>query len=116
MPLHEDVIAGGDAANVGEFRGVVLNGGILPRLVERGRLDNDAERRSILRRKLVEIIGRLEAARARHVLRDDRRLPGNMLAEMARDQTPVEIVAAACGVADDDGDGPARKELLDRLG
>jgi len=39
-----------------------------------------------------------------------------MLAEVARDQAPVEIVAAAGGVADDDRDSPARKERLDRLG
>jgi hypothetical protein len=39
-----------------------------------------------------------------------------VLAEVARDDAAIEIVAAACGVADDDRDGASRKQLLDRLG
>ena len=40
----------------------------------------------------------------------------DVLAEMARDQPAVEVVAAAGGVADRDGDGLAREERLGRLG
>jgi hypothetical protein len=116
MPLHEDVVAGGDAAQIGEFSRVVLDGGIGQRLFEGGRFDDDPKRRSILRRDLVEIVRGLEAACARHVLRDDRRLTGNVFAEVARDHAPIEIVAAARGVADGDRDGLAREKFVDRLG
>ena len=47
------------------------------------------------------IIRRLEAAGARHVLRDDRRIARNVLAHMLREHASVEIVAAAGREADD---------------
>jgi hypothetical protein len=115
MPLHEDVVAGGDTADIAESGRVILHGGIGQRLLERGGFDDDPERRSVLRRDLVEIIRGLEAPCSRHVLRNDRRLTRNVPAEMARDHAAVEIVAAAGGVADGDGERLAREELLDRL-
>ena len=48
-----------------------------------------------------------DAAGARHVLRHDGRLARNVLAEMARQQPPIEVVAAADAVADDERDGLA---------
>ncbi len=116
MPLHEDVVAGRDAADIGELGRVVLHGGIGERLLERGGLDDDAERRSVLGRDLVEIVGGLEAAGARHVLRNEGRLSRNVLAQVARHHAAVEIVAAARGVADGDRDGLAGEELVGRLG
>ena len=115
VPLHEDVVAGGDPADIGELRRVVLHGGIGERLFERGGFDHDPERRAVLGRDLVEIVRGLEAAGARHVLRDQRRLSGNVLAQMARHHAAVEIVAAARGVADGDRDGLAGEEWLGRL-
>ena len=112
---YEDVVAGGDAADIGELRRVVLHGGIGERLLERGGFDHDPERGAVLGR-LVEIVRGLEAAGARHVLRDQRRLSGDVLAQVARHHAAVEIVAAARGVADGDGDGLAGEELLGRLG
>src|SRR5262249_5908981 len=64
---------------------------------------------------LVEVVRGLERARSRHVLCNHRWLAGNMPAEVARDHAAVEIVAAAGGVADGDGDGLAREELIDPL-
>ena len=106
----------GDAADIGELRRVVLHGGIGERLLERGGFYHDPERGAVLGRDLVEIIGGLEAAGARHVLRDQGRLSGDVLAQVARHHAAVEIVAAARGVADGDGDGLAGEERLGRLG
>jgi hypothetical protein len=77
--------------------------------------DHDPERGAVLGRDLVEIVRGLEAAGARHVLRDQRRLSRNVLAQVARHHAAVEIVAAARGVADGDRDGLAGEELLGRL-
>jgi len=89
-----------------------LHGRIAERLLERRRLNDDAKRGAVLRGDLVDVVRGLEAAGAGHVLRHDGRLSGNVLAEMARDQAAVEIVAAAGGVTDRDGDGLAREERV----
>src|SRR5437016_5870642 len=81
---------------------------------EGNRFEDDAECGAVARRDLVDVIRGLEAAGARHVLRDDGRLAGNVLAEMARDQPAVEVVAAAGGIADRDRDDLAGEERLAR--
>src|SRR5258707_14485911 len=64
---------------------------------------------------IVDIIGRRETARARHVLHDDARSARDMLAEVARHQTRLSIVAAARAGADDERYLPAGVELRNRL-
>ena len=76
--------------------------------------NHDPERGAVLGRDLVEIVGGLEAAGARHVLRDQRRLSRNVLAQVARHHAAVEI-GGARGAADGDRDGLAREERLGRL-
>jgi hypothetical protein len=58
---------------------------------------------------------RQEAAGAGLILRHDRGLSGNVLAEMAGEQPPESVVAAAGRVADDEIDGLAGVELFRRL-
>ena len=56
-----------------------------------------------------------DAARARHVLDDDRRVAGDVRGEMLGEDAAVEIVAAAGAGADQDRDGLALVEIGDAL-
>ena len=71
-----------------------------------------ADRRAVFRRRLEQIVRRLEAAGAGQVLRHDVGLAGNMLAEMTRDEPAVDVVAGAGPVSDRQRDGAARERLL----
>src|SRR5262249_23186425 len=64
--------------------------------------------------QLLNVI-RQEAAGTGLVLRHDRGLSRNMLAEMAGEQPPEGVIAAARRVADDEIDGLAGVELFRRL-
>ncbi len=68
--------------------------------------------RAVLRCDVVEIVRRDHAAGARHVARDDGRVAGNMLAEMARDEARIGVVGAARPDRNDDRDGLAAVEVL----
>ena len=59
---------------------------------------------AVLRRDIVEIIGRADAAGAGHVLRHDVRLARQEPADMPGDQAAVGVVAAAWRGRDDEGD------------
>ena len=72
----------------------------------------NADSGAVLRRDVVEIIDQLERARARHVLRHDLRIAGNMAAEIARQRAAIEVVAAAGGKADQHVDGFAGIEII----
>ena len=63
----------------------------------------------------VEIINRLEAAGAEHVLHDERRIAGNVTAEVAHQQARVEVVGRAGPRKHDHRDLAALVELLRRL-
>src|SRR5262249_208059 len=60
----------------------------------------------------VEVLHRLQARSARHVLHGDARLPGDMAADVPGENAGIGIVAATRGRADHDGD---RLELDGRL-
>src|SRR6516162_9157146 len=62
----------------------------------------------------VKKIGGGNARRRRHVLNDDRRLPGNMPGEVSREEAPGKIVVVADGVADDQSDLLVLVEILRR--
>ncbi len=62
------------------------------------------------------IIGHLDAAGAGHVLRHDRGVAWNVLAEMAGDEPRLQVVFAADADADQHIDGLAAVEFGDRLG
>ena len=59
---------------------------------------------------------RLQRAGARHVLRHDGRIAGDVLADVAGEMPRVEVVAAADREADHEVDGLALVELLDASG
>src|SRR4029453_9626800 len=64
----------------------------------------------------INIIRRLEASRAGHVLRHDGGTARNILAEMPRQKPPIGIVAAAHAVADEERNGFALVKILDAGG
>jgi hypothetical protein len=66
--------------------------------------------------KAVPSLGALQAAGARHIVDDDRRLAGNVLAHVLSQKTAVDVVAAAGAVADDHGDRLAFVEIFHRIG
>ena len=70
---------------------------------------------AVLRRDVVEIIGELERARARHVLHHDRRIARDMPAEMAGEDAGVGVIAAAGAIADDQVEVLAAIEVGDRV-
>src|SRR4029079_2491469 len=69
--------------------------------IERQRLIDAAEHGAVLRCDRIEILDRALAACSRHVLRDDRWISGDMLAEEFGGHPPVEIIAPTDAVADD---------------
>jgi len=73
-----------------------------------------SEHRAVARRLRVEKIGGGDAGRRRHVLNDDRRLAGNMLGEVSREEAPGKIVVVADGVSDDQSDLLVLVEILRR--
>ena len=88
-----------------EFGGVYSEFRRAEDLVEVDRLIQHANRRAVLARHIVEIIGGADAARAGHVLRDDGWTAVQMPSDMARDQAAIGIVAAADRGPDHEGDG-----------
>ena len=107
-----DVDIGGEAAEIAELAGVELG-----RAADHGRgerLRQAAERGAVLRRHLGHVLGGDEAAGARHVLRQDRRVARNAGAGTRR--RAGRVVAAARSVADEHADGLAAVEVGDRIG
>src|SRR6266550_7215280 len=72
----------------------------------------DADDGAVLGRDIEDRVHREEAAGAGLVLRHDRRLSRNVLAEMTGEEPPQCVVAAAGRIADDEIDGLAGVELL----
>jgi len=71
--------------------------------VERG-IDR-AKRQAVGLSDAVNVVRADDVTGTRHVLHDDRRIAGNMLANMTRRKPRPKIVAAARGRRHDDGDG-----------
>ena len=66
-----------------------------------------ADNGAVLRRRRSRVVARPAGAGARHVLRHDGRMAGDVLADMARDRRRIEVVAAADREADQEGDSLA---------
>ena len=90
---------------------VALHGGI-----ERQGLREHAEHGAVARGRIVHVLGRHEAAAARHVLRHDRRLARDVPAQELRSRPTVQVVAPADAVADEHAQRLAAVEVLDRIG
>ena len=112
---HSDVDHRGEAAEIVKLCRVD------PQLLidQRGHrqlLGDAAEVRAVLRRDLVQIFDRLEAAGSRHVHRDDGRVAGDVAAEKFGGEPAVEVVAAAGAVADDQRARSCRDRSLRQAG
>ncbi len=112
MPLHEDIVAGGDPPDIGKLAGVVLRRRIVQCLFQCRRFDDNGERRAVPGCHFVDVIGGLQASGARHVLSNDRWLAGEMLTEVPCHQPPIEIITAAGRIADRDRDRFLGEELV----
>ena len=112
-PGDHDVVDRHHVADPVEIAHVELDAGLAERLVGRRCLAEHGEDGAVLRRDLVEPVRGAAAAGARHVLRDHGRLAGNLLAEEAREQLGIDVVAAAGTIADDQPHGLAAIELGD---
>ena len=113
---HQDEGVAGEArrrAEPGELARVELDAGIVGD--QSDQCNVAAEQReggAVLRRQRVEVVGRAQAAGARHVLHHDAGIAGNVAADMAREQTREAVIAAAGAVADDQVDLPAAVEIF----
>ena len=105
----------GEAAEPGEFQRIELDVGGAANAALRDAAVELREHGAVLRRRVVQMIGRHQAARTRHVLCDDARMAWNETGKMLSDQPAGDIVEAARAEADDERDRPALVELLDRL-
>ena len=72
----------------------------------------DPHHRAVLRRGQVEIAHRGQAPGARHVLHDDGRIAGNVIADIARQHARIIVVAAGRREADHDGEELALVEIV----
>ena len=116
VPHHADADLVIGAADPVEPVAVELRGLVAEQRIEAGAAADGADHRAVLVGDVVEPVGEPQAAGAFHVLRRHLRIAGNVLAEMARDQPRVDVVAAADAVADHHVDGLALVELGRRLG
>ncbi len=102
---HAHLVIG--AADPVELGAVELRAGLPEQRIERGAAADSAEHAAVPRRGGGEPVGETDARRALHVLRHHRGVAGKVLAEVARQQTGIEVVAAADAVAGVDVDGLA---------
>ena len=75
---------------------------------------NESDHAAVARGGAEQIIHGNQAAGAWHVLHHDRRIAGNMSADIAADRSGEGVVAAAGAAADDECNGFAFVELVDR--
>src|SRR4051794_17599281 len=93
-----DLIIG--AADPGELVAVELRLLVSEQRIEASAAADGAEHRAVLGRDVVEPVSEAEAAGALHVLRRHRRIAGDVLAHVTRDQPGIDVIAAAHAVAD----------------
>jgi hypothetical protein len=85
------------------------------RLVGGEALADDADHGPVARRDLRHVVGGRDAAAARHVDRDERRIAGNVLAHEAGEEARIFIVVAARRGAHDETDLLALIEVAHRV-
>ena len=107
------VDVGHRAPDIRHFRHVDLAG--VHQAVERERLGKTGKGRAVLGRHFVHVLCCDEAAGARHILRDDRRIARQVSRQKLGDEPAVDVVAAARPVADEHPQGLAAIEIRNRL-
>ena len=94
-----ELIGGG--TDPGELARVILHFRRADERLHGNTASEGAEDRAVLGSSVEEIIGGGDASRARHVLHDDLRRAGHMLAHVPGDGARIDVVAATRAVADD---------------
>ena len=74
--------------------------------------DEIPDRQSVRLGGFVDRVGRNQTARSGYVIDYDRRIAGNIFADMAGDRTGVGVETSSGGKADEDADGLACVEIL----
>ena len=101
----------GAAAEPGELGRIELHPGGADQRLDREAAAEGAEHRAVFRGHVVDVVGGVQAAGAGEVLDDEVRVAGKVPAHVAAERARIEVIAAAGGVADDDGDVLALVEL-----
>ena len=99
---HADLVI--HAAEPIELGGIELRLGRAEQRIERSATADRAECRAVLGRDVVKPVREHEAAGAGHVFGNDRRIAGNETSHVPRQQTRIDVVAAAGAVADGEVD------------
>ena len=76
---------------------------------------DDAELGAIRRRAIIDVVRQYQAAGARHVLRDELRMAGNVLAHVAGKQPAHDVETAARTIADVESNDLAAIKLRNRI-
>ncbi len=108
---HVGVAVG--AADVNELARIVRGRHVADQRLQDDPGKSGADRGAVLRRQRIDVAGRFVTAGARHVLRHDGRVAGNVTTDIPRNQPRISVVAAAGRRADDEVDVLALVELLD---
>jgi hypothetical protein len=101
-----------EAAEPMEFLDLEASAGGIDQLGQQHSALDQCDRGAVLRSRAEHVVGRRDARR--HVLHDQRRLARDVLAEMARRQPRLQVVAAAHAGAHDEGDLLAGIEVVRR--
>src|SRR5262245_22928411 len=95
-----------------ELAPVELDAGAAKQLLRNQIADEIADGEAVRLGRLVNRVGRHQAAGARDVIHQHRRIAGNILGNMPTDHPRISIEAAAGRKADEDADGFAGVEFL----
>src|SRR5262249_50840032 len=95
---HAHLVVG--AADPGELGAVELGALLAEDRIEPGAAADGGDHAAVLWGDAEHPVGEPQAAGAFHVLRHDRRIAGDVLGEVARDDAGVEVIATADAVAD----------------
>ena len=115
MPGHRERRLAVHAADPGEPERIVFQLVPAEERLERQAAPDRAHHAAVLRRDPVERLDRLEPARAHHVLHDESRIAGNVLAHVPDQHARIDVVGGARRRIDDHRELPALVELLGRL-
>jgi hypothetical protein len=99
-----------------ELPGVELDPGLPQDLAQHERPVELPYREAVRLGHFVDVVGRDEAPGPGHVLDDERRVAGNVLAHVPRDHPGVRVEAASGSQTHDDPHGPAFEEGLSLRG
>ena len=116
VPRHRQTDVAIHAAEPGELERIDIAFVLAEHRLERQSAPDRTHDGAVLGRDPVNVFLGLEPAGTGHVLDDDRRLAGNVVAEVASEQPRIDVVGRARAGKDDHAELAALVELLRRLG